>query len=260
MSQLLNTVCLTKDQIKTVLTNLWKIRRLKFEEKIFEGKPSFSKDIVDKYGYKSYTKFADNYRILRCKSLEDNHNELFILVETDKYDKQNLLAISGFEHIIANYLEESLYHPRPTINLCLCFVITKAMKKHIPPEIFNANCFVRIFSLCSLYPLIGSKTVQYSGLTYDYEILDKVVVDTIGREVPHAYNDKEFSVVYADDPITIILNAVEGELICYKRIIHDTAVYSEYQIRRVVNKVTTLQGISKGGIPPPIPQSYLTIK
>ena len=73
------------------------------DEKIFEGKPNFSKEIVDKYKYKLYTKFADNYVIYKCISLEDNHVEIFFTIETDHYDKQNILALVGFEHIVKPY-------------------------------------------------------------------------------------------------------------------------------------------------------------
>lgn len=252
MSRILETICLTKKQIKTVLENLWTIRKLKFSEIIYEGKPTFSKEIKDTYGYKNYTKFADNYVIYKCKSLVDNHNEIFITVESDHYDKQNILAISGFEHIVKDYLKESCLYHRPTINVCLCFVVAKTMKQHIPTEIFVANCFMRIFSLCSLYPVIGSTSTLYTGLTYDYEILES-------EKNEKAYNGKSFPIVLANDPMVIALNAVEGELICYKRIIHDVAVYSEYQIRIVKNKVSSLSTVSKGGIPPPIPQNILSV-
>ena len=252
MSQLLETTCLTKEQIQTVLNNLWTIRNIKMDEVIYEGKPSFSKDVIDKYHYKVYTKFADNYVIYKCKSLEDNHDEIYITVETDHYDKQNILAISGFEHMLVNYLEPSCVYDRPTINICLCFVITNTMKQHIPPEIFAANCHSRIYSLCSLYPLIGSKTTLYAGLTYDYKLLKHDGTTT-------AYNNKEFSIVYANDPIAIILNAVENDIVCYKRIVHDTNVYSEWQLRIVKNKLSSLSSVSKSGVPPPIPQSRLVI-
>lgn len=260
MSQLLETICLTKEQIKTVLNNLWTIRKLKFEEIIFEGKPTFSKEIVEKYNYKIYTKFANNYAIYRCKSLTDNHNEIFITVETDHYDKQNILAISGFEHMLTDYLHPSCDYPRPTINICLCFVITKTMRQHIPPEIFYLNCFTRIFSLSALYPLIGSKTTLYSGLTYDYKLIPNEDIKTNKENgVPSVYNLKSFPIVYANDPIAIVLNAIENDLICYKRIIHDTSVYSEWQIRIVKNKMSNLSSISKAGIPAPFPQSRLIL-
>lgn len=261
MSQLLETICLSKEQIKTVLTNLWKIRNLKFEDIIYEGKPTFSNEIMDKYKYKKYTKYADNYVIYICKSLEDNHDEIFITVETDHYDKQNILAISGFQHLINGYLEQSLYYKRPTINICLCFVVTDTMKQHIPPEIFIGPCCIRVFSLCSLYPLIGSKTSLYCGLTYDYKLIKYENIDDKNKHnnIPIAYNNKEFSIVYANEPIAIIVNAIENDLICYKRIIYDTAVYSEYQLKIVKNKLSSLSSVSDAGIPPYIKQSRLVV-
>lgn len=261
MSQSLETKCLTKDQIQTVLTNLWTIRKLKMDEKIFEGKPNFSKEIVDKYKYKLYTKFADNYVIYKCISLEDNHVEIFFTIETDHYDKQNILALVGFEHIVKPYLEPSCVYRRPYINVCLCFVITKTMKQHLPCEIFRPNCHLRIFSLCALYPMIGSKTSLYSGLTYDYKLIKNEDIDEKYKHngVPMAYNNKEFSIVLADDPMAIALNAMANDLIVYKRIIHDTSIYSEYQIRVVKNKLSSLEVLSKAGISAAIPAAKLQL-
>ena len=261
MAQSLETICLTKEQINTVLNNIWTIRKLKMDEKIFEGKPSFSKEIVDEYKYKMYTKFADNYVIYKCFSLEDNHIEIFITVESDHYDKQHLLAIVGFQHMIFDYLRPSCSYKRPTINICLCFVITKTMKQHLPTEIFGPNCNSRMFSLCSLYPMIGSKTTLYSGLTYDYELIKNEDIDDKYKHngVPIAYNNKEFSIVLADDPMAIAVNAITNDLIAYKRIIHDTSIYSEYQIRIVKNKLSSLDVVSKSGMPAPIPSFKLKV-
>lgn len=249
MSQTQQVICLNKEQIKTVLENMWKLRNVKLEEKMFEGKPSFSSKIKQEYNYtKSYTKFADNYVIYRCKSLEDNHNEIYITVETDHYDKQNILAISGFEHLIKNYLEESCNYPKPTINICFAFVITEAMKSHIPSEIFFTNCNVRLFSLCSLYPMIGSKTKLF-GLTFDYKILPYC----------EAYNNKDYPIVSAGDPLVIALNGIEGELLLCARINFDVCVYKEYQIRRIVNKVKDLSIPSESGRPCPVPAKILDL-
>lgn len=249
MSQTQQVICLNKEQIKTVLENMWKLRNVKLEEKIFEGKPSFSSKIKQEYNYtKSYTKFADNYVIYRCKSLEDNHNEIYITVETDHYDKQNILAISGFEHLIKNYLKESRDYPRPTINICFAFVITEAMKSHIPPETFFTDCNIRLFSLCSLYPMIGSKTKLF-GLTFDYKILPYC----------EAYNNKDYPIISAGDPLVVALNGIEGELLLCARINFDVCVYKEYQIRRIANKVKDLSIPSENGQPCHIPVKMLDL-
>ena len=91
MSQAQEVICLNKEQIRMFLDNIYKLRKLKQTEIVYEGKPIFSKEIMEKYEYKHYTKFANNYVIYRCKSLEDNHEEIFITVETDHYDKQNII-------------------------------------------------------------------------------------------------------------------------------------------------------------------------
>lgn len=239
---------LTPEQINTTLNNMWKIRNLKLDKKIFEGKPVFSKDIMAKYKYKHYTKFADNYIIFLCKSTIDKHEEIYITVETDHYDKQNLLAISGFEHMIGEYLDKSCSYCRPTINICLCFVLTQAMRSHVPTEIFSRKCFVRVFSLCNLYPMIGSKNKLY-GLTFDYKILP----------YEKAYNDKDYIEISSSDPMVIALNGVMGELLVCSRIIYDETAYKDIQIRKIVDRLEDLSICPESGILLPIPANNLEI-
>ena len=239
---------LTEEQIKTTLNNLWDLRKVKLEKKIFQGKPIFSKEIMTKYKYKHYTKFADNYEIFQCKSKVDGHNEIYITVETDHYDKQNLLAISGFEHLITEFITESCNYVRPTINICLCFVLTKAMKKHIPTEIFANTAFVRVFSLCSIYPMLGSKNKQF-GLTFDYKLYP----------YEKAYNDKDYTEISSGDPMVIALNGLPGELVVCSRILFDTTAYKDIQIRKIVDKIKNLSTVSKSGILLPISSNNLEI-
>ena len=239
---------LNGEQIKTTLNNMWKIRNVKMEEKLFEGKPVFSKEIMAKYKYKHYTKFADNYVIYLCKSLEYKHNEIYITVETDHYDKQNLLAISGLEHLIGKYLDESCTYCRPTINICLCFVLTQSMRSHVPTEIFARKCFVRVFSLCNLYPMIGSKNKLY-GLTFDYKLLP----------YERAYNDKDYIEISSSDPMVIALNGVMGELLVCSRIIYDVTAYKDIQIRKIVDRLEDLSICPDSGILLPIPSNNVEI-
>ena len=109
--------------------------------------------------------------------------------------------------------------------------------------------------------MIGSKTSLYSGLTYDYKLIKNEDIDEKYKHngVPMAYNNKEFSIVLADDPMAIALNAMANDLIVYKRIIHDTSIYSEYQIRVVKNKLSSLEVLSKAGISAAIPAAKLQL-
>lgn len=250
MSQIQKIIQLNEEQIQTVLSNMWKLRKVKKEKVIFEGKPVFSKEIMEKYGYKHYTKFANRYVIYLCKSLEDNHNEIYITMETDHFDKQNILAISGFEHLIGEYLNESRETAkRPTINICLCFVVTSAMRKHLPTKIFNTSSFLRIFSLCNLYPMIGSRN-KIGGLTYDYEILP----------YEKTYNNKEYIEISAGDPMVIALNGIDGELLKCSRILYDDNAFKDIQIRKIVNRIDDLGMVSDSGILLNIAPAWLEVE
>ena len=253
MSQAQTVICLNEDQIKTVLNNMWNLRHLKEQEILYKGKPIFSKEIMDKYNYKHYTKFANNYVIYKCKSLEDNHIEIFITVETDHYDKQNILAICGFTHIIKEYLDNSKESRRPLINVCLCFVVTQGMYSHIPTVIFNTFSNVRVIQLCRLYPMLGSKT-QTCGLTFNYRLLKQEENDL------STYNGKQFSIVDAGEPLAIALNAIDGDLLVYDRIIYDCTAYKDTQIKRVKDELEDLSLVPMSGILRYIPEDIINVQ
>ena len=252
MSQAQEVICLNKEQIRTVLDNIYKLRKLKQTEIVYEGKPIFSKEIMEKYEYKHYTKFANNYVIYRCKSLEDNHEEIFITVETDHYDKQNILAISGFEHLIVQNLMSSKYNTRPYINICLCFVVSQGMQSHIPINIFKGYTYMRFIQMCKLYPMLGSKT-KIGGLTFNYRLLRKEE-----NEIK-TYNNKQFSIVNAGEPMAVALNAIDGDLLVCDRIIYDGTAYKDTQLKIVKDSVASLSEIPTSGIALNIIESELNV-
>lgn len=260
MSQAQNIICLTEEQIQITLKNLWMLRNLKMEKILYKGKPIFSKEIMEKYEYKHYTKFANNYIIYVCKSTEDNHKEIFITVETDHYDKQNILAISGFSHIIQDYINESVKYIRPYINICLCFVISQGMRSHIPIDVFNhvpmfsyIPVKFRYIQMCRLYPMIGSKT-KIGGLTFNYRLIKK------DENEIKAYNNKSFSIVDGGEPMAIALNALDGDLLVCDRIIYDATAYSDTQIKMVKDEIEDLSIIPMSGIIRQIDQSLLNVQ
>jgi len=245
MSQNLKTISLLEEQIETTLKNLWKCRNCKFEKKLFNGKPYFDKTIYEKYKYEKYTKLANNYTVYLCRSLYDNKYEIYFVVESDHYDKQNLLAVQLFYHIIENYVYESEEYPR--VNVCLSFVITEAMKSHLPAQIFkNANIFTRIFSLCTLYPVIGSKNKLF-GLGYDYKI-----IRYNEYKERKTYNKKDFDFILSGDPIALIFNSLPGDLIVCSRIIFDSTAFKDTQIRKVVDLKRIHSCVNESGIDPVI--------
>lgn len=240
-------IYLNDEQIETVLRNLWKVRNVKHEEILFNGKINMTKEEIKNIGCDVYTKLAENYCIHRCKSIEDNHNELYIIVKTTQFDKQNILAIEYFTPMLQKYFEETAHYKRPLVNICLPFTITDVILSHIPVEFIV--CYYRIYSLCKLYPMLGSKNNLF-GLTYDYHVID----------YEETYNGKNYSTIDAGDPMVIAVNAIEGDLIVCQRIIYDTNAYSDTQIKRVVNKVKDLSMIANSGCPIPIRQDYTVVK
>lgn len=252
MSQSQEVRCLNEDQIKTVLNNIFKLRNLKQTEIIYKGKPIFSKEIMEKYGYKHFTKFANNYVIYKCKSLEDNHVEIFITVETDHYDKQNILAIQGFKHLIEEYIVPSKYSFRPPINICLCFVVSQGMQSHIPTNVFTGYVYLRFIQMCKLYPMLGSKT-KIGGLTFNYRLIKK------DENEIKTYNNKQFSIVDAGEPFAVALNAIDGDLIVCDRIIYDGTAYKDTQIKIVKDNTTNLSEVPSSGIVLNIDDSKLNV-
>lgn len=243
MAQVISSsIHLNEDQIQTTLHNLWKCRKCKYEKVLVDGKPNFDIKTMKMYGYKRYTNFAERYVIYLCKSLVDEKPEIYITVESNHYDKQNILAIEGFTHIIKDYFVEDFDYPR--VNICLCFVLTEAIKTHLPFTIFQQNVFMRIFSLCSLYPLIGSKTNLF-GLCYKYDLVK--FFDYNNKET---YNHKDYSVMFSGDPISIIFNALPGDLIVCYRILNDGATVEDVQLRKVTDIKKTHAKINEAGIAP----------
>lgn len=232
MSQTQEIRCLTKEQIETTMTNLFKLRKLSKPEKIFEGKPSFSKQIMDQYNLEHYTKFADNYIIWHGTHSDSDVHEIYVTLESDHFDKQNILAIIGLYHKFDKYV---INHNRPNIFICPAYVVTETMFTHISKN--TLPCDFRFFSLCEIYPMLGSRT-QTCKLTYDYEL----------HPYSPTYNKKEYARIYSKDPMVKALNGLPGELIVCKRIIYDATAYSEYQVKQICSTVENPDLIDPSGI------------
>jgi len=116
---------LTPKQCEICINNFAKIRHFTKVEKIFEGKPSFASDNIERIkslGLEPYkiTKFANNYKIYRLSDVKSNETielikkynadaqfknlkdriEFIIVVDTDKIDKQHYLALQALYPMI----------------------------------------------------------------------------------------------------------------------------------------------------------------
>lgn len=232
MSQAQEVICLTTEQIDTVINNMFTILKLSNKKEIFRGKPVFSRENEEKYKLPHITKFANNYVVYEGK-LESDAYMYIITIEADKFDKLNISACSWFYHLFEQNIDKSSL--RPQVYICPAFVVTDTMLLHLPLNVIP--CAYRFMSLAEAYPLIGSKNHLY-GLTFDYKI------------VPYeeSYNKRKYPIIFNSDIIVKILNALDGELIMCRRIMYDTSPYGEYTIRQVQSTMTDINVIDLSGI------------
>jgi hypothetical protein len=232
--QIQQTILLNTDQIKTTLTNLFKIMKYESTNIIYTGKPKFSKEDVIKYNLgHNITKFAKNYTVYECH-LGKEHQDFklfgieymyYIVIEENNFDKLHIQACSWFYHLFENKILPKGDHP-VQVFISPAYVVTDQMKLHVPTNVLP--CPYAFIPLTVFYPIIGSKTNIY-GLAFDYQLIrknDKIqnVNDTLKLSYP---------VIYTHDPIVKILNGMVGDLIVCKRIIFDVRPCTEYYCRQI---------------------------
>lgn len=232
MAQAQEVRCLTKTQIDNTLNNWFNILNIKERKIIAQGKPVFSKENEEKWNLQHITKFADNYTVYRCID-KNNIINIFIIIETNKFDKLNISACCWYYHLFEDDIDRSLL--RPQIFICPAFVVTEIMLLHVPINIIP--CRYRFVSLCELYPLIGSSNELY-GLTYDYKIVENV----------ETYNGRVYSIMYDKDPVVKMLNALPGDIVEYKRVMFEGSPYTENYRREVVSTMNDVNVISPSGL------------
>lgn len=267
-----------REQIETIIKNFATVRHFAKYEKIFEGKPSFSQEkmteLNEKYNMHliKISKFAENYIIYKLYNVQENDSvkdlkeinkevkiknlnnreEVVIVIDNDKFDRQNFMAILGllpyfydiidkqlhFTDIDENYAKQiddktlygqyRLFEKTTLDKRCLVTIITTNQMTNVLKSIIGETnllpCSYRIISLISLYNLLGSKTRVIGGFTKDYELL----------EYQPIYNGGEYQKIKDSDIIAQILNANVGDLIVCKVLLFETQPYYEYAIRQVV--------------------------
>lgn len=259
MSQVLSSsIQLTKEQIQTTINNLAKIRHFEKIEVIFEGKPSYSDSSLQKLKQLGIeplkiTKFADNYIIYKFSQVKPNKSveelqmynkgikiknldervEFAIVVESNKFDKQNYLAIQALYPLIYEDIKDK---SGCYVSICPSNLITSAISKHFVDTILPCN--YRMFSLCSVYPLIGSKSSMFCGFIKDYELC----------EYKDLYNGAKYQTVYDNEPIVKILNAMNGDLIVVKALRNEKRPYWEYSIAQVKQCLNDADSIDISGL------------
>lgn len=224
MAQSIETHCLTKKQIETVLTNFCNIHHLVNRTLIYHGKPVFSKANEEKYNLVHITKFANDYMLYEATfespSPFAGHKMYMIIVESTKFDKLHINACSWFYHLFEHNINPNGIDGHPQVYLMPAFVITETMMKRVSSNVLP--CLYRFVSLTDMYPMIGSSNGLY-GMTFDYEIIPD----------EELYNGRVYPVIFDSDVIVKILNAKVGDLIRCRRVMFEGSPYGEYYIRRV---------------------------
>ena len=271
------------EQAEICINNFAKVRHFNKVEKIFDGKPSFSAENIaeiKKLGLEPYkiTKFANNYTIYKFSDVKpsesidfikqynknakfknlDERVEIVIVVDTDKIDKQNYLALQALyplihKELIKNNGYKMLYggdseketEENPDENeekeneeyyiqfykyiSGPCFV-TIMTTNHIEPAMLRhfhtrfLPCNYRVMSLYDdLYPLIGSKTKLWYGCLNNYEVI----------EHEDLYNGCQYSYIYDDEHLVKLLNANPGDLIVATQVLFEGRPYLEFVIKEV---------------------------
>lgn len=284
MSQILSsTIKLNREQIETTVNNLARCRHFTKVEKIFEGSPKFTKEVLNELqelGIEAtkITKFADNYIIYKFSNVKEfdstkdlkkiNKNikiknlnertEFVFVVDCDKFDKQFYLALISLYPLIHKDLMKNIEKEKikggsekPStkdrtfnfkfesddcyVSICPSNYITTSISKHFDNTILP--CTYRIFSLCEIYPLIGSKNELF-GFTKDFEL----------AEYEELYNKMDYQYIMDNDPMVKILNARSGDLIIYKQILYDSVPYYEYAIRQVHQCLNNSESVDISGL------------
>ena len=224
---------LNKEQIQTTMTNWFNIMGLSDVKTIkSEAHPSFSDENIKQYDLPHITKFAKFYSLY--STMKDKKPLFFFVIESDRFDVLHLRACVGWWHLIKAEVHDEVY---PQVFICPAYVVTNAMKVHIPINIFP--CLYRVVSLCEIYPRIGSKTNVF-GLSYDLKLMkDHKEFEDYEKELP-AILDSDVDVK--------ILNAIPGDIISCKRIIFDEFPYGEFYFRKVESTITGISSITPGGL------------
>jgi len=271
---------LNSDQVKTCIANFAKIRHFTKVEQIFNGKPSFSAENIEaikKLGLEPYkiTKFANNYTIYKFSDVKpsdsiefikkyntqakfknlNERTEIVIVVDTDKIDKQNYLALQALYPIIHKeliknsdykmlyggddfakenpetqndaqdeyYIQYYKYISGPCyVSIMTTNHIEPAMLRHFHTRFLPCN--YRVMSLYDdLYPLIGSKSQLWYGCVNSYEVI----------EHEDLYSSAQYSYIYDDEHLVKLLNANPGDLIVAVQVLNEGRPYLEFVVKEV---------------------------
>lgn len=249
---ILKTIRPTEEQIETVVHNLASVRHLTKVEKIYDGKAIKSvesKDVIEKYNLRNLelNQQADRYIVYILSDVEDvnkseiikyntsikpknykKRNEAVIVIQDESFNKQHFLALPKLFYKIEPYVMDfAKKNPKDCIiTIMTTYSISEKVSTHLDEHTFPIN--YRVISIINAYPMLGSKQgIKKFGFTRNYEVC----------EFQPYENNKRYAMVYDDDIMVKILNAMEGDLIACQVLINDSSPYYEWQIRQVYSIV-----------------------
>lgn len=210
---------LSENQVKIMIDNICKLRHLTNIKQVFKGKPKWTKEVLTKYGYENFGKFAENYTVLLANGVDKDKNECFIIVETgSSFEKYTIFACKNLLHLFIEHINININ--RPLVSICFMSDIANRQLIELNSPIFNFP--YRFIILPDLYYCCGSKT-KIGGLTSDFEI----------HPYQEAYNKKDYALINSNDPMIIALNGLPNELYIYSELKTDHGAYKKIYIKKI---------------------------
>ena len=278
-------------QAEICINNFAKIRHFTKVEKIFEGKPSFSAESINRLKQlglepTKITKFADSYIIYKFSDVKPSESidfikkynngakfknlnertEIAIVVDTDKVDKQNYLALQALYPIIHDELVKNndykmLYGGSPE---------SKEQTENEQPELLETEneseskdenyyiqfykyisgpCYVTIMTTSHIEPaMVKHFHTRFLPCNYRVMSLYDDLYPLIGSKtqlwygcvknyevIEHEplYNGYNYSYIYDDEHLVKLLNANPGDLIIATHVLNEGRPYLEFVIKEV---------------------------
>ena len=231
-------VVLTDQQIVGTLIPLANILGLsKDKEILHDGPIRYKREIVEKYQLHEYSTIAKHYRLERYT--DSNHRSFYFLtIISPTYTKNAFLACEFFNHMI----EDAKESDRPRVYILPSFFISDANFKKIASNIVSVP--YRLVPIDKIYPLLYTppdlKISSQRLMTYSFERLE-------AKE--KTFSNLEWPLIRDSDPVSLIVNALPGELIrCKRTTIDGMSPYSEYEIRRVYKTKSDIGEIADSGV------------
>jgi hypothetical protein len=248
VDNIMRTINISNEQIETVVKNFCALRHFSKYDKIFDGKPLRSNDaknVIKKYNLRNLelNMMADRYIIYKMDQLEDVNNaeilkynktltlknykprtEILIIIHEKTFNKQHFLALPKLFYLFEESIAEMAKNNPDEcyITIMPTYQISEKISSHLDNQTFPFN--YRVISIIDAFPLLGSKQgIKKFGFTRYYDVC---------KYQPYE-NGKDYAMVYDDDIMIKLINAMVGDIVCCQVMINDSSPYYEWQFRRV---------------------------